>query len=160
MSIPLLPGSSPLWTATSFQLNYSRVRVILRLAVYRQSVLAISPLIITTSNFILLLNTCGYSPYVTSSLTSGWVCRLQLLMALPAQSLSGPSPAGLMTTFYCLRLEPLPAWRARSPYLYLPGTGWPGYTHRHWVPFPLPLTTHWAMVEKFEPASTWLQLSL
>jgi hypothetical protein len=28
------------------------------------------------------LNTCCQSPYVTSSLTSGWVCRLQLLLAL------------------------------------------------------------------------------
>jgi hypothetical protein len=27
-------------------------------------------------------NTCGHSPYVTSSLTRGWVCRLQLLLAL------------------------------------------------------------------------------
>jgi hypothetical protein len=28
------------------------------------------------------LNTCGYSPYVTSSLPRGWVCRLHLLMVL------------------------------------------------------------------------------
>jgi hypothetical protein len=28
------------------------------------------------------LNTCGYSPYVTTSLTRGWVCRLQLLLVL------------------------------------------------------------------------------
>jgi hypothetical protein len=28
------------------------------------------------------LNTCGYSPYVTSSLTRGWVCRLQFLLVL------------------------------------------------------------------------------
>jgi hypothetical protein len=27
----------------------------------------------STSNFIFLLNTCGYSPYVTSSLKRGWV---------------------------------------------------------------------------------------
>jgi hypothetical protein len=44
----------------------------------------------------------------------------------PAQSFSGPSPAGLMTTFYCLRFETPPTWRARSPYLYPPGKGWPG----------------------------------
>jgi hypothetical protein len=35
-----------------------------------------------TSNFISQLNTCGYSPYVTSSLRRGWVCRLQLLLVL------------------------------------------------------------------------------
>jgi hypothetical protein len=26
-----------------------------------------------------------------------------------------------------------PTWRARSPYLYSPGTGWPSYTPGHWV---------------------------
>jgi hypothetical protein len=28
------------------------------------------------------MNTCGYNPYVTPSLTRGWVCRLQFLLAL------------------------------------------------------------------------------
>jgi hypothetical protein len=45
-----------------------------------QFVLATSPLRLTTSNFIFQLNTCGYSPYVTSSLTKGWIYRLQLLL--------------------------------------------------------------------------------
>jgi hypothetical protein len=36
------------------------------------------------------------------SLRRGRVCRLQLLLASLAQSFSGPSPAGLMTTLYCL----------------------------------------------------------
>jgi hypothetical protein len=35
--------------------------------------------------------------------------------ASPAQSFSGPSPAGLMTIFYCLRFETPPTYRARSP---------------------------------------------
>jgi hypothetical protein len=47
-----------------------------------QFVLAARPLKLTTSNFIFHLNTCGRSPYVTSPLTRGWVCRLQLLLAL------------------------------------------------------------------------------
>jgi hypothetical protein len=47
-----------------------------------QFVLVTSPLRLTTSNFIFQLNTCGYSPYVISSLTRGWVCRLQLLLVL------------------------------------------------------------------------------
>jgi hypothetical protein len=34
-----------------------------------QFVLATSPLRLTASNFIFQMNTCGYSPYVTSSLT-------------------------------------------------------------------------------------------
>jgi hypothetical protein len=45
-------------------------------------VLATSPLRLTTSDFIFQLNTRKRSPYVTSSLTRGWVCRLQLLLIL------------------------------------------------------------------------------
>jgi hypothetical protein len=45
-------------------------------------VLVTSPLRFTTSNFIFQLNTCDYSSYATSSLTRGWVCRLQLLLVL------------------------------------------------------------------------------
>jgi hypothetical protein len=47
-----------------------------------QFVLATSPLRPTTRIFIFQLNTLGYSPYVTSSLMRGWVCRLQLLLVL------------------------------------------------------------------------------
>jgi hypothetical protein len=39
------------------------------------------------------------------SLTRGRVCRLKLLLVSPAQSFSGPSPMGFVTTFYCLRFE-------------------------------------------------------
>jgi hypothetical protein len=46
-----------------------------------------------------------------------------------------------MTIFYCLRFETPPTWRARSPYLYPPGTGWPSYTLRYWVPFSSSPTT-------------------
>jgi hypothetical protein len=59
-----------------------RVRVTLRLAVYRQSVpLGAKPLETHGTEFF-QLNPCGHSPYVTSSLTRGWVCRLQLLLIL------------------------------------------------------------------------------
>jgi hypothetical protein len=40
-----------------------------------------------------------------------------------------------MIIFFCLRFETPPTWRVRPPYLYRPGTGWSGYTPRHWVPF-------------------------
>jgi hypothetical protein len=53
----------------------------------------------------------------------------------PAQSFSGPNPARLVTIFYCLRFETLPTWRARSLYLYPPGTGWPCYTQGTGFPF-------------------------
>jgi hypothetical protein len=54
----------------------------------------------------------------------------------PAQSFSGPSPAGLMTTFYCLRFETPPTWWARVPKLY----------PRHLVLFSSPPTTRRATV--------------
>jgi hypothetical protein len=43
--------------------------------------LAPSPFRLTTIIFF-QLNTCGHNPSVTSSLTTGWVCRLQLLLVL------------------------------------------------------------------------------
>jgi hypothetical protein len=46
-------------------------------------------------------------------------------------------------------------WRARSPYLYFPGKGWPSYIPKHWVPFSSSLTTRRATVELFDTASTW-----
>jgi hypothetical protein len=96
-------------------------------------IIGAKPLKAQTRDFF-QLNTCGYSPYVTSSLTRGWVCRLQLLLVWPAQSVWGQSPAGLMTVFYSLRFETPPTWRARSPFYILqeqgdpvipPGTGFP-----------------------------------
>jgi hypothetical protein len=72
----------------------------------------------------------------------------------PAQSISGQSPMGFVSTFYHFRFKTPPTLRARSPYLYPPGIGWPGYTLRHWVPFSSPPTTCRAMVEVFVPAST------
>jgi hypothetical protein len=58
-----------------------------------QFVLAQSPLRLTTSNFIFQLNTCGYNPHVTYSLTRGWVRRLQLLVLASAVILRSESRA-------------------------------------------------------------------
>jgi hypothetical protein len=85
-----------------------RVRVIvtLRLAVYCHSVrLGDKILRLTTRIFNFPTNTCGYSPYVTSSLTRGWVCRLQLLLGLDSSVILRPESRGLMTTFYCLKFK-------------------------------------------------------
>jgi hypothetical protein len=66
------------------------VRVTLLLAVYSQSVrLGDNPLRPTTRIFILQLYTCGYSSYVTSSLRTGWVCRLELLLVLASAIILG-----------------------------------------------------------------------
>jgi hypothetical protein len=60
-----------------------RARVTLLLAVYRQSVrLGAEALETHGQNFFSQLNTCDHSPYIASCLTRGWVCYLQLLLAL------------------------------------------------------------------------------
>jgi hypothetical protein len=79
----------------------SESQLFYELAVYRQSVRSGAKPLETHDHYFFQLNTCCYNPYVTSSLTRGWVCRLQLLLALA-------SAAGLMPIFYCLRLETPP----------------------------------------------------
>jgi hypothetical protein len=46
-----------------------------------------------------------------------------------------------MTTFYGLRFETSPTWRARYLYLCPIGNRWPDYNPRHWVPFSSPPAT-------------------
>jgi hypothetical protein len=112
-----------------------RVRVTLRLAVYRQA-----------HHFgVKLLETHGQQYFVFN-----WNPAIIVLLqhslwredgsvvynccwSSLAQSFSGPSPSGFMIIFYSLRFETPPTWRERSQYLYPPGTGWSSYTPRHWV---------------------------
>jgi hypothetical protein len=54
-------------------------------------VLAPSPLRLTARIFFFHLNTCGHSSYVTSSLTRGWICRLQLLLRYNRPRLKWPT---------------------------------------------------------------------
>jgi hypothetical protein len=70
-----------------------------------------------------------------------------------AQLFSSTSPAGLMAIFYWVRFETIPTCRARTPYLYPPGTGC-RYTPRHWVPSSSLPTARSATVEVSESAST------
>jgi hypothetical protein len=110
------------------------------------------------------LNTCSHSPYVTSSLTRGWVCHLQLLLALVSTVISQVWVPRDSWPHFTDSDSRLPQPGGPGPCIYiLPGTGWPSYTPRHWVPFLPPLTTRRATVEVFDSASTratWLLLSL
>jgi hypothetical protein len=80
--------------------------------------------------------------FVAPSLTRVRVCNLlyNCFWALPERSLLGPTDAELATIFIA-SFETLPTWRARFPYLYPSGTGWPSYTPGYWVPFLSPVTT-------------------
>jgi hypothetical protein len=119
-----------------------------------QLVLTPSPLRPTAINFLFQLNPCGYSPCVTCSLTRGWVCRLELLLDIAREIILGAESRGTHNVFYRLTFETVPTWRARSPYLYPPGTEWSSYAPRHLVRFSSPHTTSRNTVEVFEPAST------
>jgi hypothetical protein len=88
------------------------------------------------------------------SLTRGRVCRLRLLVALASAVILKLDSRGPYDHIFCLRFDTALTWRARSPCLYLSGTGWPSYTLRHWVPSSPPPTTRRVAVEEFEPAST------
>jgi hypothetical protein len=59
-----------------------------------QFALALSPLRLTARIFFSQLSTCGHSPYITSSLTRGWVCHLQLLLALASVFILGSESRG------------------------------------------------------------------
>jgi hypothetical protein len=78
-------------------------QVTLRLAVYSQSVRLGDKPLETHVTVFFQLNTYGHNPYVTSSIMRGWVCRLQLLLALasadetkqrPREGRTGGTPVG------------------------------------------------------------------
>jgi hypothetical protein len=70
------------------------------------------------------------------SLKREWDCNLlvQLILGLARAATLG-SKSCRNHDHTLLSFETPAAWRARSPYLYPPGTGWPSYTPGHWVPF-------------------------
>jgi hypothetical protein len=102
------------------------------------------------SNFIFQVNTCGYSPYVTSSLTRGWICRLQLLLVLASAVTLWSESRETHDHILLSQIRDSPNLEGQVPVLYPPGTGWPCYTPRHWVPFSSPSTTGTATVEVFD----------
>jgi hypothetical protein len=74
------------------------------------------------------------------SLTRGRVCNLQCNHSI-VRVAQNAKP------YFTVSSESPPTWRARFPYLYPPGTGWPSYTPGHWVPFTSSFTTLRATVE-------------
>jgi hypothetical protein len=82
-----------------------------------QFVLATSPLRPKSRIFIFQLNICGYSPYVTSSLTKGWVCRLQFLLVLASAFILRSETRGSHDHILLTQIRDFQTWRARSQYL-------------------------------------------
>jgi hypothetical protein len=121
-----------------------------------QSVLVTNTHLGLTSRSLLLSDSCGFVDVGRSLWQENGSAVYNYCWFSPAQSFLGPSPAGPVTIFHCLRFEVYPTWRAWSPYLYPLGTRWSSYTPRHWVPFLSPPMTYSTMVEVFEPATTEL----
>jgi hypothetical protein len=113
-----------------------RVRVILWLAVYRQSVRH-GPKTLETHDqrFVPKLTLAVIGLMYHGPWRKDGSVVYNCYWPSPGQSFSGPSPAGLMTMFYCLIFETPLTWRDTSLYFYPPaghgdliippGTGFP-----------------------------------
>jgi hypothetical protein len=93
------------------------------------------PLRLTASIFIFKLNVCGCSPYVTSSLTRGWVYRLQLLLVLASAVIHRSETCGIHYHILLSEIRDSPNLEGQIPILISPrercgpvmppGTGFP-----------------------------------
>jgi hypothetical protein len=66
-----------------------------------------------------------YLVFYQTSLTRGWVCRLQLLLVLASAVILGSESRGSHDHILLSQIQDIPTWRARFPYLYSPGIGFP-----------------------------------
>jgi hypothetical protein len=58
----------------------------------------------------------------------GWVCRLKLLLELASVVILRSESRGSHDHILLSQIQDSPIWRAKSLYLYPPGTGLPSYT--------------------------------
>jgi hypothetical protein len=61
------------------------------------------------------LNTCGYSPYVTSCLTREWICRLQLMLAFASAVILGSESHGTHDQILLSQIRDLPNLEGQVP---------------------------------------------
>jgi hypothetical protein len=66
------------------------------------------------------LNACGYSTYVTSSLTRGWVCSLQLLLALASAVILRSDSRGTRDHILLSQIRDSPKPGGPGPPIYIP----------------------------------------
>jgi hypothetical protein len=127
--LPNLALISSLSNSGSGILPRVRVRVTLRLAVYRQTVrLGAKTLETHGQNFFSKLNTCGHSLHVTSSRQRRWICHLQLLLGLASAFILRSESRRTDDHILLSQIGDSPKLELGSPYLYPPRTGWLSYT--------------------------------
>jgi hypothetical protein len=83
----------------------------------------------------------------------GRVCLLQLLLVFTSAVILGSESRGTRDHILLSQIRDCHHLEGQVPVFISPGTGWPTYTPRHWVPFPSPPAIRMATVEVFEPAS-------
>jgi hypothetical protein len=72
------------------------------------------------NDFIFQLKACGYSPYVTSSLTGGWVCRFQLVTVLASAATLRSEPRGTHAHIFLSQIRDFPELEGQAPvFIYL-----------------------------------------
>jgi hypothetical protein len=76
-------------------------------------------------DFLLLSDNCGFVDVGCPLWRKNGSVVYNCCWSSPAQSFVSPSSPGLMTIFCSLKFETPSTWRARTPYLCPPGTGWP-----------------------------------
>jgi hypothetical protein len=88
--------------------------------------------------FFLQLNTCCQSPYVTSSLTRGWLCRSQLLLVLASADIRRSKSRRTHNHILLSQIWDSPNLEGQVPHIYNPqGQGGPvippgtGFTFHH-----------------------------
>jgi hypothetical protein len=109
----------------------------------------------TQEFFIFQMNTCCYSPYVTSSLMRGWVCRLQVLLGLASTVILRSESQGTHDHILLSKIQDSTNLEGQIPRFIIPRNRVAHLYPRHWVPFSVPPTTRGAIVEVFDPTSTW-----
>jgi hypothetical protein len=80
------------------------------------------------------LNTCFHSPYVTSPLTRGWVCHLQLVLALASTVILKFESRGTHGHILLSQFRDSSNREGQVPVFISLRTGCASYTPRHWVP--------------------------
>jgi hypothetical protein len=77
--------------------------------------MATNPLRLPVNNFVFQLNTCGYNPYATSSLTRGWICRSQMLLVLASAVIHRAESRGIHDHILLFQIRDPPNLEVQVP---------------------------------------------
>jgi hypothetical protein len=121
----------------------SKVKGLLRPTFIRPVCLSVKPHLGPKIRFLLLADSCDFFDAGRPLWREDRYVVHNFYWPSPAQSFSGPSPAGLMTIFYCLRFE---TNQTGGPVSYILIAQRHGGPDTHWVPFSSPPATHSEMI--------------